>query len=147
MARIEPDSIVAREADLGADETVLEEFRADRTTYWRQHLVLAAVLGVAAGLLLMWQGNPYPVAGPLGAILAIGARAAYLASEALSDRWRLTKTRLIGPGGRILPLSSIQTVRPILGAVQVITRSGDKHLIKYLADPDAVADRIARARS
>ena len=68
-------------------------------------------------------------------------------SEALSDRWRLTKTRLIGPGGRILPLSSIQTVRPILGAVQVITRSGDKHLIKYLADPDAVADRIARARS
>ena len=146
MARIEPDSIVAREADLGADETVLEEFRADRTTYWRQHLVLAAVLGVAAGLLLMWQGNPYPVAGPLGAILAIGARAAYLASEALSDRWRLTRTRLLGPGGRTIPLSQIAAVNPFMGAVQVVTRAGDKHLIKYLAQPDAVADQIAKAR-
>ena len=44
---------------------------------------MAVVLGAAAGFFLMWQGNPYPVAGPLGAVLAIGARAAYLASEAL----------------------------------------------------------------
>lgn len=146
MAPIERDSLLGREADLDHDEAVLEEFRGDPMTYWRQHLIMAVVLGVAAGLLLMWQGNPYPVAGPLGAILAIGARAAYLASEALGDRWRLTKTRLLGPRGRIVPLSSVAKVRPIMGAVQVVTRAGDKHLIKYLGDPDAVADRIARAR-
>ncbi|MCB6179157.1 hypothetical protein LHP98_13610 [Rhodobacter sp. Har01] len=146
MARIEPDDVLRRPAEPDEGEAVLAEFRGDRMTYWRQHLIMAAVLGVVAGLLLLWQGNPYPVAGPLGAILAIGGRAAYLASEALGDRWLLTPTRLIGPGGRLVPVSSIAAVRPILGAVQVVTRAGDKHLIKYLADPDAVANRIAQAR-
>lgn len=146
MSRIEPDSVMGREAELEADEKVLAEFRADRLTYWRQHLILAVLLGVFAGLLLLWQGNPYPVAGPLGAVLAIGARAGYLASEALSDRWRLTRTRLLGPGGRIIPLGQIAAVNPFMGAVQVVTRAGDKHLIKYLAQPDAVADQIGKAR-
>ena len=98
MARIERDSIMDRTLPLQEGETVLAEFRADRMAYWRGHLILAVVLGAAAGLFLMWQGNPYPVAGPIGAVLAIGARAAYLASEALTETWRLTDRRLLGPG-------------------------------------------------
>jgi len=144
MARIEPDDLHRQSTPLQAGETVLAEFRADRAAYWRSHLVMAVVLGVAAGLFLMWQGNPYPVAGPLGAVLAIGARAAYLASEALADVWRLTDRRLLGPGGRAIPLAQIKAARPVLGSVQITTAAGDRHLIKYLADPAATADRITR---
>jgi len=145
MARIEPDSIIARPAELADGETLLAEFRADRGTYWRTHLIMAAALGLVAGLFLLWQGNPYPVAGPVGAILAIGARAAFLASEALTDVWRLTDRRLLGPGGRNIPLAQLHLVRPFLGAVQVVTLSGDKHLIKYQADAAATVARIGAA--
>ena len=137
MAQIEPDNIFARPAELADGETVVAEFRADRLAYWRGHLILAVVLGGAAGLFLLWQGNPYPVAGPFGAAIAIGARAAYLASEALSDVWRLTDRRLLGPGGRAIPLGQVKLARPFLGAVQIVTLSGDKHLIKYQADAAA----------
>jgi hypothetical protein len=142
MARIEPDSILGQITPLQDGETVQAEFRADRTAYWRGHLIMAVVLGAAAGLFLLWQGNPYPVAGPLGAVLAIGARAAYLASEALAEVWRLTDRRLLGPGGRTISLAQIRSARAFLGAVQITTTAGDRHLIKYLADPDATAARI-----
>lgn len=142
MARIESDTIHGQPAPLQDGETLLAEFRADRAAYWRGHLVLAVVLGTAAGLFLIWQGNPYPVAGPLGAALAIGARAAYLASEALTESWRLTDRRLLGPGGRAIPRAQIREARPFLGAVQITTTGGDRHLIKYQADPAATASRI-----
>ncbi len=142
MARIESDTIHGQPASLQEGETLLAEFRADRAAYWRGHLVLAVVLGTAAGLFLIWQGNPYPVAGPLGAALAIGARAAYLASEALTESWRLTDRRLLGPGGRAIPRAQIREARPFLGAVQITTTGGDRHLIKYQADPAATASRI-----
>ena len=145
MTQIEPDSVMGRAADLASGETVVQEFRADRLTYWKSHLIMAVVLGAAAGFFLMWQGNPYPVAGPLGAVLAIGARAAYLASEALGESWRLTDRRLLGPGGRSIPLAQVKMARPFLGAVQVVTHSGDKHLMKYLADTAATAARILAA--
>ena len=146
MARIEPDGILGQITPLQDGETVQAEFRADRTAYWRGHLIMAVVLGAAAGLFLLWQGNPYPVAGPLGAVLAIGARAAYLASEALADVWRLTDRRLLGPGGRAIPLAQIKAARPVLGSVQITTTAGDRHLIKYLADPAATAERIMQRR-
>lgn len=142
MAQIEPDPILGTVTPLQGGETVLAEFRADRAAYWRSHLIMAVVLGAAAGLFLMWQGNPYPVAGPLGAALAIGARAAYLASEALAEVWRLTDRRLLGPGGRAIPLAQLQSARVFLGAVQVTTTSGDRHLIKYQASPATTAARI-----
>ena len=145
MAGIEPDSVMGRPVEPDADEPVLAEFRADRLVYWRSHLVMAVVLGTAAGLVLLWQGNPWPVAGPLGAVLAIGARAAYLAPAALADVWRLTDRRLLGAGVRIVPLPQVALARPFLGAVQVVTRAGDKHLMKYLADPAATAARILSA--
>ena len=146
MSRIEPDSILGQIIPLQNGETVQAEFRADRAAYWRGHLIMAVVLGAAAGLFLLWQGNPYPVAGPLGAVLAIGARAAYLAAEALTETWRLTDRRLLGPGGRAIALAQIKSARAFLGAVQLTTRSGDRHLIKYMADPDATAVRITGAR-
>lgn len=147
MARIEPDSIHGHAAPLQAGETVEAEFRADRLSYWRGHLILAVVLGAAAGLFLIWQGNPYPVAGPFGAVLAIGLRAAYLASEALNETWRLTDRRLLGPGGRAIPRAQIRSARSVLGAVQVTTSTGDRHLIKYQADPAATAARITGRRT
>jgi hypothetical protein len=146
MARIQPDSILGTATPLQDGETLLAEFRADRTAYWRSHLIMAVVLGATAGLFLVWQGNPYPVAGPMGAVLAIGARAAYLASEAVAEVWRLTDRRLLGPGGRAIPLAQVQQVRPVLGSVQITTTSGDRHLIKYQADPAATANRITTRR-
>ncbi|MEZ5796023.1 MAG: hypothetical protein R3D63_00085 [Paracoccaceae bacterium] len=145
MAGIGRDEVMGRRVEPAPDEPVLAEFRPDRMVYWKSHVVMAVVLGTAAGLFLIWQGNPWPVAGPLGAALAIGARAAYLASEALGDVWLLTERRLIGPGGRSVPLAQIRLARPFLGAVQVVTLAGDKHLIKYQADPFAVADRVMTA--
>ena len=146
MARIEPDPILGAVTPLQDGETVLAEFRADRIAYWRSHLIMAVVLGAAAGLFLLWQGNPYPVAGPMGAVLAIGARAAYLASEALAEVWRLTDRRLLGPGGRAISLAQVRSAKPFLGSVQITTTSGDRHLIKYQADPAATANRITMRR-
>lgn len=142
MARIAPDPLLGTVTPLQAGETVVAEFRADRLAYWRSHLIMAVVLGAAAGLVLMWLGNPYPVAGPFGAVLAIGVRAAYLASEALSETWRLTDRRLLGPGGRAIPRAQIRDARAFLGSVQVTTTTGDRCLIKYQSDPAASATRI-----
>lgn len=142
MARIEPDSVMARPAELAEGETLVVEFRADRATYWRSHLIMTVILGAFSGLVLLGLGNPYPVAGPVAAALAIGARAAFLASEALTDLWRLTDRRLLGPGGRIVVLAQLQAARPFLDAVQIVTTSGDKHLMKYQANPKATAARV-----
>ncbi|MDP2079938.1 MAG: hypothetical protein U0934_17275 [Pseudotabrizicola sp.] len=130
---------------LSEGETLVATFTPDRLTYWRAHLIMAIALGAAVGLVLLWQGNPYPVMGPIGAALAIAVRALYVASEALGDLWTLTDRRLIGPRGLTLPRAQITTARPFFGSVQVITATGDKHLIKYLADPAADAARLTQA--
>jgi hypothetical protein len=123
----------------GPGEKIVTEFRPDALTYWRAHLVMAVVLGIGAGLVLLLLGNPYPVIGPVGAALAIAARAAFFQSEAMAEIWRLTDRRLLGPGGRAVVLARMQAARPFLGAVQVTTTAGDRHLMKYLSDPPAVA--------
>ena len=128
-------------------ETVLAEFRADRVAYWRGHLVMAVLGGALAGLALLAMGNGTPWVGPVGAALAVGVRGAYLASEVLGLRWQLTDRRLILPGGRAFRLRDIVTVRKFLGDVQVITRQGDKHLIKYQPDAAGVIAAIDRARA
>lgn len=127
---------------LAEGETLVATFTPDRLTYWRAHLIMAVVLGAAVGLFLLWQGNPYPVMGPIGAALAIAARAAYVASEALTDLWYLTSRRLTGPRGLTIPRAQIRTARPFLGSVQITTATGDRHLIKYLAAPAADAARL-----
>lgn len=117
-------------------------FRPDRATYWRAHLVMGVLLGAAAGAGLLAIGDPYPVIGPIGAALAIAARAAFVASEALAEDWVLTDTHLNGPMERFLPLANVKTARVLLGAVQVVMRDGNKHLIKYLSDPATTAATI-----
>lgn len=139
MARIEPDPILGRPAELLPGEKLVTEFRPDAQVYWRAHLIMAVILGVGAGLVLLWLQNPNPVIGPVGAVMAIAARAAFVQSEALAEVWRLTDRRLLGPGGRAITLAQLQAARPFLGAVQVTGTTGDRHLIKYQPDPAAVA--------
>jgi hypothetical protein len=139
MAPIAPDPIMGHPADLGPGEKIVAEFRPDRQVYWQAHLVMAVLLGTGAGLLLLWLGNPYPVVGPVGSVLAIAARAAFVQSEAMAEVWQLTDRRLLGPGGRAVPLAHLLTARPFLGAVQLTTTTGDRHMMKYLSDPAAIA--------
>jgi hypothetical protein len=147
MSELPRDTVLGASIAPEDGEQVLAEFRADRTAYWRNHLILAVLGGTVAGAVLLAMGNPDPWVGPVAALLAIGVRAAYLASEALGEGWRLTERRLIGPGGRVVPLSALAKARPFFGDVQLITRGGDKHLIKYIADAQTVIAEIERAKS
>lgn len=132
---------------LESGEKTLVELRADKGRYWRDHGIMAVALMALAGAVLWAIGSPYPAIGSLGAILAVAVRAAYLASETLGLVWVLTDRRLILPDGqRSVMLLEIDKVRPLLGDVQVITRSGDKHLMKHLDDPQGVIARIFEAR-
>ena len=131
---------------LRPNETLLAEWPADRASYWRSHGIMAVLGGFIAGLALVALDNPTPWVGPVAAVLAMGARGWYLSSEALAYMWRLTDQRLQGPGGRDIPLPQIKTARPFLGDVQVVTHSGDKHLMKYMADPPAIVTAIAAAQ-
>lgn len=126
-------------------ETVLVSFRGDRMTYWRE-MAWQASVAMVLGMVVLWMiGNPHVWTGGVGGLAAIAMRAFYLASDDLKARWDLTDQRLLGPGDRDIELSSITIVRPFLSAVQVVTASGDKHLIKYQADRDAVVAEIQQA--
>jgi len=126
-------------------EVVLESFQADRMTYMRDHAWMA-VLAMGAGMLILWMiGNPHVWTGAAGGLAAILIRGGYVASDELAARWDLTDRRLLGPQTRAARLSEITQVRGLGSAVQVITRSGDKHLLKYLANKDAVMTRIREA--
>lgn len=147
MPEITRDSIHGVTVPLDPNETLIATLRADPASYWRSNGVMALVAGVIAGAALVYGGNPAPWVGPVAAVLAIGLRAVYLKSEALSDEWRLTNRRLLGPGGRIAPLSSLKLARPFLGAVQLVMAGGDKHLIKYQADAAATVAAIHAAKA
>lgn len=139
---IAPDPILGGDVPLATGEALCHEFRPDAAAYWRGHGILALIGGVVAGVVLVATGNPYPWTGPVAAALAIGLRAAYLRSEVMAQRWRVTDRRLLGPGLRDIPLGQIVTARPFLGDVQIVTRSGDKHLMKYMADAQSVIAAI-----
>ena len=127
-------------------DTVLARFVPDRRIYIRDHVIIAIVGTAAVALVLMLMGNPDAWVAFIAAPLAVGVRGAYLASEDLTATWELTDGTLTGPG-RNLPLADIEKVRRLGSAAQVIMRSGDKHLIKYQADPQAVAASIEGARA
>ncbi|MGO4909409.1 hypothetical protein ACEN2J_13885 [Pseudorhodobacter sp. W20_MBD10_FR17] len=147
MPELPRDSVMgtAVMAPLRPNEVMLAEWPADKGSYWRSHGIMAVLGGLIAGVALVAIGNPTPWVGPVAAVAAMGARGWYLASEALTAHWRLTDQRLQGPGGREIPLAQIKAARPFLGDVQVVTRSGDKHLMKYMADKAAVVSTIEAA--
>jgi hypothetical protein len=137
-------------------ETVV--FRSDRAAYLRTNAWLAAA-AMVAGMGALWAiGNPHVWTGAVGGLAAIALRAWYVASEELALDWRLTPTHLEGPTRRPMDdgapaapawrvaLRDIARVRTMGSFVQVVTVPGDKHLLKYLADPPAVAARIEAAR-
>lgn len=128
-------------------EVVLDAFHSDRSAYWRDHAWLAAGAMGCGMAVLMILGNPHVWTGAVGGLAAIAVRAFYLASDELKARWDLTDRRLLGPGGRKMSLGEIETIRSLGSAVQVITRGGDKHLLKYQGDKAATMARLRAAQA
>ncbi len=120
-------------------------FTPDKGAYIRTNAWLAAG-AMAASMVVLWLvGNPYVWTGAPAGLAAVGLRAWYLASEELVAVWEMTDTTLTGPGSRKVPLNQIQAVNVMGSFVQIVTKSGDKHLIKYQADPAATKATIERA--
>ncbi|WP_417727178.1 hypothetical protein [Roseovarius sp.] len=130
---------------LAEGEQVVHRFHPDRAAYWRDHAWLAAA-AMALGMGILWAiGNPHAWTGAVGGLAAIAVRGFYVASDEMKARWDLTDRRLLGPQTRAVRLSEIRTVRGLGSAVQVITATGDKHLIKYQADRAGTEARIRAA--
>ena len=124
----------------------MTEFRPDKTTYIRTHLVMALVAMGGAMLVLWLLGNPHVWTGAVAGLAAIVVRGWYMASELLDEVWVMDDAGLGGPNEKYTTLANIDQLRTIAGAVQVVTATGDKHLIKYQSDPQAVIARINAAR-
>lgn len=133
--------------DAEPGEKVILTFRPNRASYIRSHLIMAVIGSVIAGAGLYLSGNPHPWVGPVGAIIALTVRGWFLMSEMMGFQWQLTSHRLIIPGGRAYRLSQITRARKFLSDVQIITSTGDKHLIRYPADQEALVAAIEAAKA
>lgn len=132
-------------ATLDPGEAVAASFTPDRATYWRDHAGMAAA-AMGIGMAILWaMGNLHIWTGAVGGLAAIAIRALYIASDELAARWDLTNRRILGPGGRAIPLSQIKALNTLGSAVQIVTHAGDKHLIKYQANGAATRTRIEQA--
>ncbi len=121
-------------------------FTADRQAYIRNHLTLAA-LAMALAMFILWLiDSPHVWTGAIAGLAGIALRGWYLASEQLAEVWEIRDGALTGPGDRRVPLEQIETLRSMSCFVQVITKGGDKHLIKYQADPSATIAILERHR-
>lgn len=120
-------------------------FSPDRGAYVRTNTWLAAGAMAGAMIILWLIGNPYVWTGAPAGLAAIGIRAWYLASEELTASWTMSETTLTGPGQRQVALRQIEKVNIMDSFVQIVTNGGDKHLIKYQADPAATKAAIERA--
>jgi hypothetical protein len=139
-------STTRRAPELEPGEKLVTELRSDRGRYWRDHAIMALVGMAGAGTVLWLIGSDHAAIGALGAVLALGVRGAYLAREQLSLRWLVTDRRVILPGGGAVMLLEVETLRKLMGDLQIITRGGDKHLIKHLPDAEAARATIAEAK-
>lgn len=140
-------SILAPDTPLLPGETVIRSFTADSATYWRENAWLATI-AMAGGMGILWGlGNEHVWTGAVGGLFAIAVRALYLSSDETRMRWDLTDRRLLGPGTRTIALAEIAKLNTIFSAVQVVTVSGDKHLLKYQADTGAVTAAILAAKT
>ena len=124
----------------------MTEFRPDTSTYIRAHAVMTA-LAMAGGMIILWAlGNPHIWTGAVGGFAAVALRGWYLYDEVMGEVWTMSRTSLTGPYQRHARLSEIARLRTIAGSVQVVTKDGNKHLIKYQPDPQAVIAQINDAR-
>jgi hypothetical protein len=139
------DDIMGRDVPLEPGERVLATFTAHARRFYADTAALAGVAALGVGIVLALIGNPHVLIGGLGAAAAVVVRAVFMASESLAARWTLTPRRLIGPGGRVVPLAQIAAVRRLMGDVQIVTRGGDKHLIRHQRDAAATVAAIDRA--
>lgn len=122
------------------------EFKPDMSTYIRAHAVMT-LFAMAAGMVILWVlGNPHIWTGAIGGLAAVALRGWYMADEVMDEVWVLNRTGLKGPYERHANLDDIAKLRIIAGSVQIVTKSGLKHLIKYQPDPKAVIDTINAAR-
>ncbi|WP_271948524.1 hypothetical protein [Ruegeria faecimaris] len=120
-------------------------FPPDKGAYIRTNTWMAAAAMAGAMIILWLIGNPYVWTGAPAGLAAIGIRAWYLASEELTAAWEMTDTTLTGPGPRKVALNQIEAVKTMGSFVQIVTKGGDKHLIKYQADSAATKTAIERA--
>ncbi|SLN65450.1 hypothetical protein TRL7639_03691 [Falsiruegeria litorea R37] len=123
----------------------MTEFPADRSAYIRSHTWMAAAAMGGAMLVLWLIGNPYVWTGAPAGLAAIVLRGWYLASEELGYVWSIDGSDLVGPGPRRVALRNIEKINTMGSYVQIVTKTGDKHLIKYQADPAATKAAIERA--
>ncbi|WP_113912402.1 hypothetical protein [Roseovarius dicentrarchi] len=130
---------------LAPGEQVRHVFHADRRAYWRDHAWMAAGAMALGMAILAAMGNAHVWTGAVGGLAAIALRAFYLSTESLSAEWQLTDRRLLGPGPTAVSLGNIEKVRGLGSAVQIITRSGDKFLLKFQPDRPATEARIMAA--
>ncbi len=122
------------------------EFTPNRSAYITAHAWMAAV-AMVAGMGILWAvGNPHVWTGAFGGLAAIALRGWYMMSEELAVVWRISDGVLTGPAERRVPLNQIEVVKTMGSYVQVITKGGDKHLIKYQASPAYTASTIEGAR-
>jgi hypothetical protein len=154
MSEFERDSVLnyrpgpESELPLDAGEKVVAVFTSDRRRYWADHAAMAALGAVAVAVLLPLFGKAGQMpAGLVATAAAVGLRGWWLASEQFARRWQLTDRRLIGPQGRQVMLLEIATARRLMGDVQIVTKSGAKHLIKHLADSARTIAMIDAARA
>lgn len=135
----------APETPLEPGEVVIAQFSADRATYWRENIWLGS-FAMVGGMGILWAiGNEHIWTGAVGGLFAIAVRALYLSSDETRMRWDLTDRRLLGPGPRAIAHDNIASVNTVFSAVQIVTVTGDKHLLKYQRDPGAVKAAIAQA--
>lgn len=128
-----------------SDATI--RFPPSRDAYLRSHAKLAA-LAMAAAMFVLWlMDDPNIWVGAIAGLGAIAVRGWYLVSEEMAAVWELDATALRGPGERHVPLADIARLRRMGSFVQIVTIGGDKHLIKFQADPDATIRTIERARA
>jgi hypothetical protein len=60
--------------ELDPDERILDRFRGDSGTYWREHAWIAAI-AMAGGMAILWAlGNPHVWSGAIGGIISFEVR-------------------------------------------------------------------------
>jgi len=121
------------------------EFHPDLTTYYRSHFKLAAIAMAGAMAVLWLMGDPNIWVGAVAGLGAITLRGWFLKSEEMAVIWEIHGGCVWGPQERRIPLDQIEAVNTLGHLVQIVTKAGDKHLIKYQADPAATKTAIERA--